>query len=167
MIIVSQENFLQLEVSGFFLREEGDFYYLDLRPIEPEPEGELRYTVLSLVNKILILSSDWPRSREESGSGSRRKLHRQSRVQQLSPVKEASTPVQAKVASQTSLDSTIDSSLGSEDSSLDMASDLSVWEGEDVVRLTERSSLVTNFSCIFQVRDNRFCTPVLYCTGVR
>ena len=46
MIIVSQENFLQLEVSGFFLREEGDFYYLDLRPVDPEPEGELRYTVL-------------------------------------------------------------------------------------------------------------------------
>ena len=88
-------------------------------------------------------------------------------MQQLSPVKEASTPVQAEVASQTSLDSTLDSSLGSEDSSLDMASDLSVWEGEDVVRLTERSSLVTNFSCIFQVRDNRFCTPVLYCISER
>ena len=114
-----------MEVSGFILREEGDFYYLDLRPSEAEAEGELR-------------------SREESVSGSRRKLHRQSRIQQLSPVKEASTPVQAELTSQTSLDSTIDSTLGSEDSSLDMV-DINMWEGEDVSRVSARSSLATNF----------------------
>ena len=28
-----------MEVSGFILREEGDFYYLDLRPSEVEAEG--------------------------------------------------------------------------------------------------------------------------------
>ena len=122
-----------MEVSGFILREEGDFYYLDIRP--SEAEAELR-------------------SREESASGSRRKLHRQSRIQQLSPVKEASTPVQTELTSQTSLDSTVDSTLGSEDSSLDMV-DLNMWEGEDVGRVTERASLVTNFSCIFQVDRER------------
>ena len=106
-----------MEVSGFILREEGDFYYLDLRPSEAEAEGELR-------------------SREESVSGSRRKLHRQSRIQQLSPVKEASTPVQAELTSQTSLDSTIDSTLGSEDSSLDMV-DINIWDGEDVARVRQ------------------------------
>ena len=130
-----QENFLLMEVSGFILREEGDFYYLDLRPSEAEVEGELR-------------------SREESLSGSRRKLHRQSRIQQLSPVKEASTPVQTELTSQTSLDSTIDSTLGSEDSSLDMV-DLNMWEREDMARVSERSSLATNFSCIFQVDRER------------
>ena len=106
-----QENLLLMEVSGFIVRGKGDFYYLNLRPSEVKTEGELR-------------------SREERVSGSKRKLHRQSRIQKLSPVKVASTPVQAELTSQTSLDYTIDSTLGSEDSSLDMV-DINMWDRED------------------------------------
>ena len=51
-------------------------------------------------------------------------------------------------------DSTIDSTFGSEDFSLDMV-DLNIWEREDMARVSERSSLATNFSCIFQVDRER------------
>ena len=65
-----RENFLEMEVAGFILREEGDFCYLDTGT---EADTD-------------------PRTRDENLSGSRRRLQRQARAHQLSPVKEALAP---------------------------------------------------------------------------
>ena len=74
-----KESFLNVEISGFILREVADFYYLDI--CQSEIIGESRWN-------------------EESGLGNRRKLRRPSRHQQLSPVKEATTPLQVDQNSQ-------------------------------------------------------------------
>ena len=67
-----------MEVAGFILREEGDFYYLDVKPCEAM-DGDSEN-----------------RGRDDNISLARRKLHpRHPRHQQLSPVKEASVPVLA------------------------------------------------------------------------
>ena len=114
-----KENFLKMEVAGFILREEGDFYYLDLKPCETfDTEMESR-------------------GREDTVSVGRRKLHRHSRHQQLSPVKEASVPVQ------------------SDDSKMRDKPEYSEELEEDVSRLCERDYITSNMSCIFQVDRER------------
>ena len=126
-----RENFLEMEVAGFILREEGDFCYLDT---EAEADTD-------------------PRTREENLSGSRRRLQRQARAHQLSPVKEALAPGPALDTgdSQTSLDSTIGSAQESEGSSIDF---VDIFD-EEAERSSERCSVISNLSCIFQVDRER------------
>ena len=124
-----KENFHKMELHGFILREENDFYYLDIKPFDSESESEFR-------------------SRDESLSGSRRKYNRYSTYLQLSPIKEAAVPTASEESNQTLLHSTIDSSDSSDVVELHNIED-------DFNTISEKSNFISNVSCIFQVDQER------------
>ena len=126
-----KENFLKMEVAGFILREEGDFYYLDVKPCEAM-DGDSEN-----------------RGRDDNISLARRKLHpRHPRHQQLSPVKEASVPVLADSnQSQHSADGNLEK--------MDNSEEFMVGLDDDISRLSERAYITSNMSCIFQVDKER------------
>ena len=128
-----KENFLNMEVHGFILKEEGDFYYID---------------VLDGVDHDDFCN------RGDNQSGCRRKVNRQSRLQQLSPVKEASTPVQADNESHLSMDESLGETLESQSEDSVEFIEINPLE-ENICKFTERSSIISNLSCIFQVDRER------------
>ena len=133
-----KESFQQLELNGFVLREVGNFYHLDAKgKIDESVEEELR--------------------------ASRRKSGRLSRHLQLSPVKEtaASSPEESR---EQSCEGASVPEQSSSDSSTDCIAGLSGLE-KDLSVMTERSALMVNFSCIFQVNKERVDMYIHYRDG--
>jgi hypothetical protein len=121
-----KESFQELELSGFILRELGDFYYLEVARRE-----------------------DWCGGEEDRREGARRKSARLSRHLQLSPVKETAglgsgEPGREEEGHDCSVHS-------SSDSSSDMITEL---EG-DLTAMAEKTLFISNLACIFQVDQER------------
>ena len=121
-----KENFLCFDIGGFVLKEQGDFYYLDVA------DGEQ-------------ISRDL--------SGARRKVVRQQhqQQQQLSPVKEATTPQQTEDDVEShNVSSEMEDVIEESEDSVDIL-DYQMFEEERC----DRASIMSNLSCIFQLDQER------------